>query len=646
MNRNSLTDYALFALLKAFGPLVRAMPLRASFALGRLLGDLVFLCDLKHRGVVYTNLRIAFAGRMTPIELRRTTREFFRSFGQNLIEIFLIPRIDAAYIRKYVRIEGLENAAGAFAQKKGVLLCSMHAGSWELANILAANLGFPFSMFVRDQKFPRVEGLLNAYRLSKGCRLIQRKDQMRELIRVLRNNEATGLTVDQGGRSGTPVMFFGKEASMSSGAVRLALKYGCVLLPVFLRRVNGPHLQITVAKPFSLRQTGDPEKDAVANLQELVRLFEGHIGRFPHEYLWSYKVWKHSGQRKVLILSDGKTGHLRQSQSLARTAVEAYAQRGLRAEVATAEVRYKSGWRQAASSLLNVVSGRHICRGCLRCLKFVLTADSYAALTAARYDLVISCGSTLAAPNYIVARENGARSFAIMRPSIASLDRFDLLVIPEHDRPPARANVVPVAGALNLIDDAYLREQARQLRETEHIPDGGGPERFGLLIGGNTKEFTLSPSVVAEVCRGMTAAAGRCGAELLVTTSRRTSPEAEREVRAGCAQARLLIIANEKNPSYAVGGILGVCSVVVCSPESISMISEAAASGAYVVVFLMPGLSRRHRRFLDSFARSGGIRLVEPAEVGAAIERLVRERPSKAVAVGREKLRQAVSKVL
>jgi lauroyl/myristoyl acyltransferase/mitochondrial fission protein ELM1 len=655
MNRNSLADYAAFSLLKVFGPLLRLLPKDLSFALGRLLGDLVFLFDWKHRAVVYSNLRTAFAGRMSPAELRRTVRKFFRSFGQNLIEVFLIPTIDARYMQRYVRFDGLEHIAGAFAQKKGVLLCSVHAGSWELANILSANLGFPFSMFVREQKFPLSEGLLNEYRKSKGCRLIQREDQLRELIRVLKNNESTGLTIDQGGRNGVPVSFFGKEASMSPGAVKLALKYGCALVPVFFRRVNGPHLEIVIDEPFALKRTGDPEKDVAVNLQGLVRLFEQHISRSPHEYLWSYKVWKYSGERKILILSDGKVGHLRQSQALAQVAAEVLAEKGFKASISVVEVGYKSGFSRAAASLLNIFSGKHICRGCLLCLRRFLQPDSYAALVKEKFDLVISCGSALSAPNYILARENACRSFVIMRPSFAPLNRFDLVVMAEHDRPPRAANVVRVAGALNLVDEAYLHEQGQQLRQfiggdvrsPAQVEGPGRPRvRIGFLIGGDSKEFKLKAETVGNICRQLNAAAARCGADLFVTTSRRSSPEVESAVKAECASARMLVIANEKNLACAVGGLLAVCSVVVCSPESISMISEAASSGAHVVVFSSEGLRSRHRAFLESLCKKGHIHLVGADAVAQAIERIVTQKPKHAVLADRERVRQSVRKVM
>lgn len=644
MKMNSLADYAACSLLKVIGPVIRALPKRASFALGGLIGEMAFLFDFKHREIAYANIRTAFGENMSPAQLRRCTKDCFRSFGQNFIEVFLIPQIDDAYARRYVRFEGVEHIREAFARKKGVLLCSVHAGSWELANILSVHLKIPFSMFVRDQKLPRVEKLLNGYRTRKGCRLIQRKEQTRELVRLLKENESTGLTIDQGGKTGTRVGFFGKEASMSSGAVRLGLKYGCAIVPVFFRRVDGPSIEITIGSPFELSRSGDLEKDVKDNLQRLVGLFEGHIRRYPHEYLWPYKVWKHSNERRILILSEGKTGHLRQSESLAREAARVLAERGIRSSVTTVVIKFRDRLSQALASPLNIISGRHICRGCLLCLRRLLDPVSFSAATRGKYDIIISCGSSLSAVNYILSRENDARSLCVMRPSLVSLDRFDLVVMPAHDCPHRARNVVSVEGALNLIDDDYLGEQAKLLSRETRVDEAA--RSIGILFGGDTKDFKLPVETVRLVCRQVNEAARRGRAEVLATTSRRTSPDAERAVKEECADARMLVIANEANVPFAVGGILGTCKVVVCSPESISMISEAASSEAYVVVFDVPGLGPRHAKFLAGLTRNRNVIVAAPERIAAAIERIFSERPARARLDNSARVRQALRKVI
>ena len=143
------------------------------------------------------------------------------------------------------------------------------------------------------------------------------------------------LVVDQGGRNGLRVPFLGKSASMSTGAMRLALKYGCAVCPVWIERGGtGKHL-LRVYPPIVLTETGDPEKDINANVIKAADHFERLLREHPQEYMWFYKVFKYSLHKRVVIVDDGRTGHLRQSQSLARNLSEVLKKKGYTVDVNT-----------------------------------------------------------------------------------------------------------------------------------------------------------------------------------------------------------------------------------------------------------------------------------------------------------------------
>jgi mitochondrial fission protein ELM1 len=57
------------------------------------------------------------------------------------------------------------------------------------------------------------------------------------------------------------------------------------------------------------------------------------------------------------------------------------------------------------------------------------------------------------------------------------------------------------------------------------------------------------------------------------------------------------------------------------------MISEAVNSKKYVLVFKAQGLDKKHRRFLDNFAKSKYIYLVEPFNLSKEIENIWLNRP-------------------
>ncbi len=650
MKKDFWKDYLGYTAFKLIGPFIRLLPLRLSMSLGRFVGGLIYCLDYKHRSLAYSNIKRALGDKFSPCELKKITKKFYLSFGQNIIDIFLIPVIGKEHMNKYLEIEGRENIAEAFKKGKGVIFLAVHAGSWELSNVICANLGFTFRVFVRGQNFPRLNKLLNAYRRQKGCRIFEREDQnqLRQLIAALKANEAIGMTADQGGKNGMLIDFFGKNASMPSGAVKLALKYDAAILPSFYTRTKDAYYKLIIAPPFKLQRTGNSEEDIRANLQALVKVFEGYILKYPNEYLWTYKIWKYSDARDILILSDGKTGHLRQAEAAADAVSAVLREKGIKSRVKTLEVKFRNRFSRRLLAFCALLAGKYSCQGCSMCLRRFLSKDSYQSLIKSAADIVISCGSSVAAINYVVSGENRAKSIVIMRPSLLGLSRFDLAVIPRHDHPPQRKNIVVTEASLNLIDEAYLREQTERLIQVLGTRYQVPGFNIGLLIGGDTKDFHLDKESLKTIITQIKAFAEKEDGSLFVTTSRRTNQAVEQLVKdefKDYPRCRFFVIASEDNPAYAVGGILGLSRVVVISPESISMISEAVSSGKYVVVFDAP-VSRRHRIFLNRLAQKRYIHLAEPREIAALINKINVEQPEINVLRDKEAFKEAIGRII
>jgi KDO2-lipid IV(A) lauroyltransferase len=627
MQKNFIIDYASCIGFRLLSPVIRALPLKLALFLGRMIGELLYAFDLKHKARAYANIRVALGDKLSPSGLKALTKEFYRTFGQSLIEIFLLPVIDKKYLDKYISIEGLSFIQEAFKEGKGVIFAAIHSGSWELSNLICANLGFKFYLVVREQRYPLLDNLLNIYRKQKGCQLIHRQNQTRSLIQALKDNQAIGITVDQGGRTGTPVEFFGKDASMASGAVRLALRYDAVILPAYYTRINGPYLKLIIEQPFKLKKTGNQDKDVKDNLQELSRAFEKLILKFPKDYLWTYKIWKYGRQKNILILNDGKTGHLRQSQAVSESLNKYLKDKSMSAIINTVEVKFKNKLSRLSLDLSSCLSGKYQCQGCLWCLKTFLEPDVYKSLIKFTPDIIISCGSSLAAINYVLSRENLSKSIVIMRPSFLSTRRFNLVIMPRHDSPRKRKNIVVSEGALNLINENYLKDQAQALKPEVSITK---ELVLGLLVGGNTKEFYLNQEIMRVVISQIKESLEKYDGQILTTTSRRTPSEIEmllKDELESYSRSRLLIIANKNNSPHALGGILALSKILVVSPESISMISEAASAEKYVIVF-KSRIDKRHSRFLDYMAAKKYIYLCEASGISSVIKKILEEKPA------------------
>jgi mitochondrial fission protein ELM1 len=294
----------------------------------------------------------------------------------------------------------------------------------------------------------------------------------------------------------------------------------------------------------------------------------------------------------------------------------------------------------------------------LAVLRRALEPASFRQVSSVTADVVISCGASAAPVNLLFSSLNRARSIVVMNPTPLPLSRFSLALVPEHDRVHPRPNVVRTAGALSWIHPGSLEAARRHLTEHPRFrARGAWPARvvIGVFIGGDTPEVALDAAFARRLAEEMLAACEAHDAACLVTTSRRT-PEAVVRVlddRMGAhPRCPLLLVAGRDSLNGTLDGMLGWAELAVVTSDSVSMVSEAWASGRRVVVVEAParagarGRRAKTARFLQSLSRQGGVRLSAVAALREAIGRSLREPAARAADDLASSLRSAVSKLL
>jgi mitochondrial fission protein ELM1 len=458
-----------------------------------------------------------------------------------------------------------------------------------------------------------------------------------------------GIVVDHGVREGIPTEFFGHKTLSPTGAIRFTHFLDTPLLPAYILRIKGPYHKIKILSPFTIEKTGNEEKDLAINLEKINRILEDYIKKFPDQYLWFYKRWKYSRQKDLLVLVDGKTGHLRQLESLIKVIKEVAEEKNYEFNIKKVKIVFKNRFMKGFQVFCTTLASRYHCRGCLWCLRRTLDRSSYEELERTFADIVVSCGSSTAYVNFVLSSELKAKSMHIMRPGLLSTKRFDLVIMPEHDSAPKRRNVIVTKGSLNLIDDEYLKEQTENLLQISNFKFQTSNLKIGLLIGGDTKDFRLSEELMVILVKELKKLIYELNANILVTTSRRTPKEIELLVKKEFLnepRCSFLVIANEKNLTFAVGGILGLSDMVVISPDSVSMISEAASSGKYVIVFKQKDIPKRKRLFLENLEQAGFIRIVNVDGIYSEVKDILKEKPPIKRLDDHPKILEAMRKIL
>ncbi|MFP4472434.1 MAG: ELM1/GtrOC1 family putative glycosyltransferase [Candidatus Omnitrophota bacterium] len=633
--------------LRFAAKIVRVLPPRAALLVARVLGRIWYLCDRKHRIQVYRNIKQALSVECSSSDPAVLTRKYFSAFTQNFIEFLRLPVLRAEDIQKYVRIEGQEEIQRVMDRGKGAVFMTMHCGNWEMAVLALRLLGYKGNVIYKRQENASVldhlleECRRGAYEQVGGVDMFERGAGARNLIRSLQNNEMVGMVIDQGGKDGLPVKFFGRETRIAQGGLRLAEKTGAGILLFVMQRERGPYHRLVIREYDSRSSAADTDRSVKQQLNQAVQIFEYMLRPSLPEYMWMYKIWKFDRSRNILILDDGRTGHLRQSQAVAREigAVQALSSNEGSSFSRTVPVIYCSKWSRKALVITAWLGPALPLAFCRWMIKRSVTAETFDVLFCGRADIVISAGTSCAPLNRLWSREDGAKNIQILKPGVLPMGVFDQVILPEHDLKDRRGqagNVTVTKGAPNLIDDAYLESSSRELLGHYSHLKMRDKFRIGVLLGGDTKNYVLDESLVKILVNQLKDVSVQLNADIMITTSRRTSRKVEnllfRELKKD-DRCPLLIIANRQNVPEAVGGILALSDVLVVSGDSISMVSEAATAGRRVVVFPVKQRSggrraetHKHHRFIDRLNGDGYILSSEPRRIGRAIYDLAKNK--------------------
>ncbi|MDB5360203.1 MAG: hypothetical protein JWO51_1500 [Rhodospirillales bacterium] len=213
--------------------------------------------------------------------------------------------------------------------------------------------------------------------------------------------------------------------------------------------------------------------------------------------------------------------------------------------------------------------------------------------------LVIAAGGRSAAPALAIRRKNQGRTVVvqIQDPKIPP-DRFDLMIVADHDKVRG-PNVMVSLGAVHPVTPAKLAAGAAAWApRLAHLPH----PRIAVVFGGDNGVYRLTPEITNRIADQL-AVLVRDGAGLMITTSRRTGAEAEAILRAKLAGPQVEIWSGTgENPYF---GYLGLADHILVTADSVSMITEASASGKPVHVLPLEGGSKKFERFHQAMHSAG-----------------------------------------
>ena len=206
-------------------------------------------------------------------------------------------------------------------------------------------------------------------------------------------------------------------------------------------------------------------------------------------------------------------------------------------------------------------------------------------------ELIIGCGGVGAAVGAALRRRG--RAVAQIQHPRMDPRRFDVIFAARHDELDG-ANIVVTRTALHRVTPARLAEAAaRWAGAFAALPR----PLAAVLVGGSNGRYRLDARVARGLAASLAEMMDRDRVGLALTPSRRTAPEAVAVLRETLAPRGAMIWdGSGENPYF---GLLAHADAIIATMDSVSMISEAVATRAPVLIAPLPGRSRRQRLFIQ-----------------------------------------------
>ena len=198
-------------------------------------------------------------------------------------------------------------------------------------------------------------------------------------------------------------------------------------------------------------------------------------------------------------------------------------------------------------------------------------------------------------------RRPGVKTVAIQHPRMA-LDKFDLVMAARHDGI-SGDNVVVTRTALHRVTPARLAAEAAVW--APFFAPFGRP-LVAVLLGGSNGRYRFEAAQARELAAQFAAMMQRDRVGLVITPSRRTDPEVIKIFQEVLAPRGAWIWDGSGDNPYF--GMLACADAIIATADSVSMVSEAVATSAPVLLVRLPGKSARIGAFMDALVADGRAR--------------------------------------
>lgn len=271
----------------------KTIPRRFGLALFSGVGTLCYYLLSRDRKRTVRNLRFIFGNEWSDRKIRAVSKAVFINLGKNLFDALHLDTMRAKKFDQTISHDSLDSMTAAKNGGKGAVLITAHLGCFEMLLHFFARKGFNGIVVGRTFKNPAVDKVVRKMRSGPGVEYIDRSEDSRKIIRMLREGKMMGALIDQDTKvEGVFADFLGHTAFTPSSAVRFAMKFNIPIIVSVAARLPGDKHHVFISPQLTYTKTDDFEADLVTVIQQINDIIGAHIRNFPDQWVWMHERWK------------------------------------------------------------------------------------------------------------------------------------------------------------------------------------------------------------------------------------------------------------------------------------------------------------------------------------------------------------------
>jgi len=292
----TLSYWLLGVLLRIVFVLTDCLPEWVIFTLSEKLASLFMFSSRRYKRRIRKNLQVAFGPSCDNQLVEDLTGRVARNLGLIFAETLLSGSRKKDTILDNITVHGTENLDNALACGKGIMAVSAHLGNFSLIGAKMISAGYPFTMLVKESKYPGIAGVSREIQKKQGGHFIYIDPwakALRQIMSALRNNEIVCLLADENKKdSETIVEFFGHPAPTATGPAVLSLRTGALVVPIFIVRHADSSHTIFIEPHLNPVLTGNRAEDIFTITTAYTKVIEHYVRKYPDQWFWVNRRWK------------------------------------------------------------------------------------------------------------------------------------------------------------------------------------------------------------------------------------------------------------------------------------------------------------------------------------------------------------------